>query len=197
MWGVRLDSGDLTVLSKEVRGILDRAGLQTAKIFATNDLDEHRLAELLREGAPIDAFGVGTQLATSADAPSLSAVYKMVEIKHGTEVKYTAKFNEEKSTRPGAKQVYRLSGHDIIALQNECNSDFGSSPLVRPVILGGDLLEEERSAAEARAHAEKSLALLPPELRELERQVDYPVDVSKNLDDLTEILRKDLQPANT
>ena len=71
IWGVRLDSGDLVALSKQVRRILDDAGLQKAKIFATSDLNEYRLAELVRAGAPIDAFGVGTQLATSGDAPSL------------------------------------------------------------------------------------------------------------------------------
>ncbi len=196
VWGVRLDSGDLVALSKEVRGILDRAGLQSAKIFATNDLDEHRLAELIGAAAPIDAFGVGTQLATSADAPSLSAVYKLVEIKRGAEVQYTAKFNEEKSTRPGAKQVYRLPGNDILALQNECNSDFGTSPLIRPVILGGDLLEDGHSAADSRSHMEKSLATLPAALRDLQNQVSYRVNISKNLEDLTEAVRKDLQTTN-
>ncbi len=107
IWGVRLDSGDLVALSREVRRILDRAGLQDAKIFATNDLNEHRLAELVRAGAPIDAFGVGTQLATSADAPFLSAVYKLVELENGRILHYTAKFSDEKSTLPGAKQIYR------------------------------------------------------------------------------------------
>src|SRR3982751_6552213 len=78
IWGVRLDSGNLVELSKQVRRILDDAGLQDAKIFATSDLDEYRVAEVIRAGAPLDAFGVGTQLATSGDAPSLSAVYKLV-----------------------------------------------------------------------------------------------------------------------
>ena len=86
MWGVRLDSGDLDVLSRQVRDILDRAGLHEVRIMATNDLDEHRLAQLVRSDAPIDSFGVGTQLATSADAPTLSAVYKLVELRNNGKV---------------------------------------------------------------------------------------------------------------
>ncbi len=124
LWGVRLDSGDLVALSNEVRRILDNAGLEDAKIFATNDLDEYRVAELVRSGAPFDAFGVGTQLATSADAPSLSAVYKLVELKRDGTLHYAAKFSDEKSTLPGAKQIYRYADHDVIALYSECNSRF-------------------------------------------------------------------------
>src|ERR1035437_2159271 len=73
MWGVRLDSGDLPALSRQVRGILDEAGLTDAKIMASGDLDEYHIRDLVNAGAPIDAFGVGTELATSADAPSMGA----------------------------------------------------------------------------------------------------------------------------
>ncbi|MBV9613112.1 MAG: nicotinate phosphoribosyltransferase, partial [Acidobacteriaceae bacterium] len=128
LWGVRLDSGDLPSLSREVRRILDAGGLRDAKIFATNDLDEHRIAELVRSGAPCDVFGVGTQLATSADAPTLGAVYKLVELARGGELQYAAKFSEQKSTLPGAKQIYRYGDHDVIALYSECNSDFQGMP---------------------------------------------------------------------
>ncbi|HEX4165851.1 MAG TPA: nicotinate phosphoribosyltransferase [Bryobacteraceae bacterium] len=192
VWGVRLDSGDLVALSKEVRRILDAGGLHSAKIFASNDLDEYRLRELLNAGAPIDAFGVGTKLATSEDAPSLSAVYKMVEIKRGGRVHYTAKFNDEKNTRPGAKQVYRLADHDILALQNECSPDFGNQPLVRPILLDGDLLEPLPTAAIAHANAERSVAALPAELRDLEKPVPYRVEVSAKLHELTEQLRENV-----
>ncbi len=136
-WGLRLDSGDIVAQSREVRRILDEAGMQTAKIFATNDLNEYRLAELVRAGAPIDAFGVGTQLATSADAPTLSVVYKLVELRKDKAVHYAAKFSDEKSTLPGAKQIYRYPDHDVVALASECNSDFsGGEPLIRPIFVG-------------------------------------------------------------
>ncbi len=193
VWGVRLDSGDLVALSKEVRKILDGGGLSSAKIFATNDLDEHRLAELLGAGAPIDAFGVGTKLATSEDAPSLSAVYKLVEIKRGGRMHYTAKFNDEKNTRPGAKQVYRLADHDLIALQTECNPAFGNSPLLRPVLLGGEMLEPLPSATAARSLAERNIAALPEALRDLNKRSEYRVEISAKLNEVTEQLRNGVQ----
>ncbi len=189
IWGVRLDSGDLLSLSREVRRILDAADLQSAKIFATNDLDEHRIAELVKAGAPIDAFGVGTALATSSDAPSISAVYKMVELKKDGNVRYTAKFSGEKSTRPGAKQIYRLKNHDILALQTECSDAFGSSPLVRPAFHDGELVESEPKIADVRAFAHQSVAALPAALLDLERSVPYRVEVSTRLEELTESLR--------
>jgi nicotinate phosphoribosyltransferase len=164
LWGVRLDSGDLLTLSRQVRKILDDGGLQSAKIFASNDLDEHRVAELVRAGAPLDAFGVGTALATSSDSPSLSAVYKMVELKRGGKVHYTAKFSDEKSTLPGAKQVYRLKNHDILALQTECSDRFGSAPLVRPTLLQGERIEAAPEISAMRQTALKQVKQLPQEL---------------------------------
>ncbi len=186
VWGVRLDSGDLGSLSREVRSILDAGGLQQAKIFATNDLDEHRIAELLRLGAPIDAFGVGTQLATSADAPSLSAVYKMVELEKDGQVQYTAKFSDGKNTRPGAKQIYRLDDHDLVALQTECDNKFGNNPLIRPILLSGKLVEPLPEISRTRSYARGCMGELPPELLDLESAVAYRVDVTPRLAKLTE-----------
>ncbi|MGD0438603.1 MAG: nicotinate phosphoribosyltransferase, partial [Bryobacteraceae bacterium] len=116
MWGVRLDSGNLVELSREVRKILDAAGLQDAKIMATSDLNEYKILEFAAADAPIDAFGVGTDLATSTDSPNLGVVYKLVEL----DGRSTAKFSEDKHTLPGAKQVFRFSGHDVIACSWEC-----------------------------------------------------------------------------
>ena len=194
VWGVRLDSGDLVSLAREVRTILDSAGLQSAKIFATNDLDEHRVAELVQAGAPINAFGVGTALATSSDAPSLSAVYKLVELKRDGTVQYTAKFSDEKSTRPGAKQIYRLHDRDIIALQNECRDDFGSSPLVRPILMEGELVEAQPAIAEMRSYAREGVAALPRELLDLRKSAPYSVEISARLAELTGSLRNEFQP---
>ncbi len=193
VWGVRLDSGDLAALSKEVRRILDRAGLQDAKIFATNDLNEHRLAELVRAGAPIDGFGVGTQLATSADAPTLSAVYKLVELQRRDALYYTAKFSDEKSTLPGAKQIYRYPDRDVIALYSECNAEFEGEPLVRPIVIGGELVEPAPSTAMLRSYAASAISALPKRLHSLESAPPYDVEISPRLLALAESVRHERQ----
>ncbi|MGH9694927.1 MAG: nicotinate phosphoribosyltransferase [Bryobacteraceae bacterium] len=194
IWGVRLDSGDLIALSKQVRRILDDAGLQEAKIFATSDLNEQRLAELVRGGAPIDAFGVGTQLATSGDAPSLSAVYKLVELKDGGGLVYTAKFSDDKSTLPGAKQIYRYADHDVLALYSECNDQFHGEPLLRPIVINGERLEPRRAIDKVKAYAGKSIAALPERLRSIEEAEAYPVEISPRLLTIAEGLRREFQP---
>ncbi len=196
MWGVRLDSGDLVALSRKVRRILDDAGLKDAKIFVTNDLNEYKVAEMVAAGAPIDAFGIGTQLATSFDAPALSAVYKMVELRRNGEVHYTAKFSDEKKTLPGAKQIYRFKDHDVIALSSECNIDFaGAEPLLRPVINAGEIVEPLPSLDRARSRAAAAIAALPSPLRSLDTAEPYRVDVSPHLVDLAQSIRNDLQLA--
>lgn len=108
---VRLDSGDLAKLSRQVRERLDRAGLEAVRIVATGDLDEHSITDLVAAAAPIDSFGVGTALSTLQGDSALSAVYKLVHIegagiKPGTEGR--SKLSEEKSTKPGKKQVWRF-----------------------------------------------------------------------------------------
>lgn len=190
LWGVRLDSGDLAELSREVRRMLDEAGLRDAKIFATNDLNEQRLAELVNCPSCFDAFGVGTALATSSDAPTLSAVYKMVELKRGGETQYTAKFSDEKSTLPGAKQVYRYPDHDVVALYSECNSDFEGEPLVRPVISEGEMVTPLPSLRKTQAHAVASVAALPKELHSIEDAAAYPVEISPRLVEMAQELRE-------
>ncbi len=195
MWGVRLDSGDLITLSREVRRILDDAGLHNAKIFASNDLNEHRIAALVQGGAAIDAFGVGTELTTSADAPSLSAVYKLAELECSGVCQYTAKFSAEKATLPGAKQIYRYATHDSVTLYNECNADNKGEPLVRPVMIAGELVEELPSALAIQARARNLIAALPAHLHDLERQVAYSVETSPRLFELAESVRHSVQAA--
>jgi nicotinate phosphoribosyltransferase len=148
MWGVRLDSGDLAELANEVRRILDENGFPDAKIMATSDLNEDRIAALVTGGAPIDAFGVGTELATSFDAPALSAVYKLVELEKDGTRRYTAKYSPDKQTLPGAKQVFRYADYDVVACSGECGLS-GAKALLQPVILGGnpvDLLPDATGA---------------------------------------------------
>ncbi len=195
IWGVRIDSGDLAESARQVRRILDEAGLQHAKIFATNDLDEYRVAEFVKAGAPLDAFGVGTQLAVSADAPALSAVYKMVELKRGGEVFYTAKYSSDKITLPGAKQVYRCAERDVVAHYSECPDKYMGEPLVRPIISQGELIETLPSLADIQKRSLAMIAALPERLRELGRAEPYAVEMSPHLLEMAQNLREELQPA--
>ncbi len=185
MWGVRIDSGNLVEMSKAVRQILDRAGLADAKIMATSDLNEYKIAELLASNAPIDAFGVGTDLATSADVPSLSAVYKIVELRRGEERRYTAKFSEGKRTLAGAKQIFRFSDRDVVGCSWEClGCDSGSAPeaLLRPVILNGKVVEPLPDLPSSRQRSLDRVSRLPAPLRTLfEARDAWPVDYSREL----------------
>lgn len=178
LWGVRLDSGDVIDLSRKVRRILDGAGLQDAKIMATGDLDEEKLERICRAGAPIDSFGVGTQLATSADAPNLSAVYKMVEIESKGEKRFVAKYNTDKQTVPGAKQIFRYKDRDVISGVWECPScQPGSEPsfaLLRPVMIEGRLVGKLPSAADAREYCTRALEKISPAHR-----VEYSEELTR------------------
>jgi len=163
LWGVRIDSGELPALSHEVRRILDAAGLQDAKIMASGDLDEAKIAAIVEAGAPIDVFGVGTELATSGDAPSMGAIYKLVEIRSGDEIRYTAKNSPDKRTLPGAKQLFRFPDYDLLALQTECA--MGAEAMLKPVIVAGELIAALPDAVAIRARAEKALAQWPSRSR--------------------------------
>jgi nicotinate phosphoribosyltransferase len=179
--GVRLDSGDLVAQAKEVRRLLDNGGFPNARIIATSDLNEERIASLLAAGAPIDAFGVGTDLATSADSPSLSAIYKLVELQAGESHSYTAKYSDQKSTLPGAKQVYRYRDHDLIALYSECRTDDNSEPLLRPFLVAGEMLESYPRLSDIRERATQSIRQLPAELLDLRTPRNREVRISEPL----------------
>jgi nicotinate phosphoribosyltransferase len=195
LWGVRLDSGNLVELAPAVRKILNDAGLRDARIMATGDLNEYKIHELVAARAPIDVFGVGTQLATSADAPSLGVVYKLVELEGAAGRRYTAKLSEDKGTLPGAKQVFRYADRDQLARSGECPScPAGSEPaeaLLRPVIIGGRLVEPLPTASEARRHAAESLARLPAPCHSLfEGEGAWRVELSPELERLNARVRE-------
>ena len=181
---VRLDSGDLRVLSGSVRRILDDGGCRDVRIVVSGDLDEERIAALLAAGAPIDGFGVGTRLAVSADAPSLSIVYKLVEDRDGP----TAKRSPGKATLPGRKQVWRFRDEDgclrrdVVGLADEPGAD-GGTPLLQRVMAGGRRLGPAAPLSEARQRCHDALGSLPPVLRALEpwSAPPYPVDLSPGL----------------
>jgi len=189
IWGVRLDSGDLLRLSREVRAVLDQAGLHETKIMVSGDLDEYRIRDLVRQGAPLDVFGVGTQLATSGDAPSMGAIYKMVELDIGGIQRFTAKLSDDKVTLPGAKQIFRDTARDVVARSGECGK---GEALLRPVILGGRLIEPLASLDQARCRAARAIASLPPELRGLEVAEPWPVVYSRELRALIDQTRRNL-----
>jgi nicotinate phosphoribosyltransferase len=159
LWGVRIDSGDLLALSREVRRILDKAGLQGTKIMASGDLDESKIAAIVAAGVPVDAFGVGTELATSGDAPAMGTIYKLVEIAHNGRTRYTAKNSPDKQTLPGAKQLFRFPEYDLLGLHDECAG--GAEALLKPVIIGGQLIEPLPQAAEIRERARTGLTQWP------------------------------------
>ena len=147
----------------------------------SGDLDEYAIQELVREGAPVDAFGVGTQLAASADAPGMGTIYKMVELDISGIKRFTAKLSEDKSTLPGAKQIFRFEDHDVLARSGECSK---GKALLRPVLLGGQMVETAgRFECDSRLRR-GMLRALSPELRKLEVGDPYDVRLSKELKEL-------------
>lgn len=191
---VRLDSGDLLDLSRAVRTRLDEAGLERVEIVASGGLDEDRVEELVRADAPIDSFGVGTEMVVSGDAPTLDFAYKLVEY----DGRPTAKYSPSKVLLPGRKQVFRrrdggqISG-DTIGLAAETGD---GEPLLELVMRRGERCGRV-TLAEARRVASCSLGALPPRLRELDRaaaQPPYPVAVSQELAGLAERVRRAVAP---
>ncbi len=178
--GVRLDSGDLDALSRDARELLDAAGLHQVEIFASGSLDEHRVADLVRSGAPIAAFGVGTHMGVSQDAPFLDLAYKLTDYAGRGRLKTST----GKASLPGRKQVFRIEEdgqalRDVIARHGE---ESPGRPLLEPVMRGGKRVGGEPSLARIRARAAEELARLPPRLRALDAaEPPYPVELSAAL----------------
>ena len=178
--GVRLDSGDLITLSKGVRRILDEGGLRDVTIFASGGIDETMIANIIRSGAPIDGFGIGSSLTTSYDAPGLDCAYKLEEYAGLPRRKRSA----GKATWPGRKQVWRRFGADgrmagdILSLEND---DQAGEPLIELIMQGGKRVAPAPLLAEIRARAARDLQRLPEPLRRLEPGASYPVEVSEAL----------------
>ena len=128
-------------------------------------------------------------MATSADAPSLSAVYKLVELRSGNAHTYTAKYSEDKATLPGAKQIYRCAGHDLMTLYTDCEPESQGEPLLRPILVAGVLVEPYPALEDLRAGASRAIAKLPPSLLSLEPAPEYPVKIGGPLLKLAEDLR--------
>jgi nicotinate phosphoribosyltransferase len=178
---IRLDSGDLEQLARQARGILDQAGLERVRIFASGGLDEHDVDRLVRSGAPIDAFGVGTRLGVSADAPYLDTVYKLVA--YGDRA--VAKLSPGKATAPGAKQVFRGPGlADVVAVRDEPAPE-GTTPLLEPVMHEGRRTGPPGTLNETGARFEADLRELPPDAARLRDPVPPHIPMSERLLELS------------
>jgi nicotinate phosphoribosyltransferase len=181
--GVRLDSGDLDVLARGARALLDEAGLPQARIFASGGLDELEVHELVRAGAPVDAFGIGTQLGVSADAPYVDSVYKLVEY----DGRPVMKLSSAKVSPPGRKQVWRPRNgehDDVLCLRDE-DAPAGAEPMLEAVMREGRRLTPSPSITDGRVRFEADLALVPRKARRLTHPEHVTVTHSEALRALT------------
>jgi nicotinate phosphoribosyltransferase len=177
--GVRLDSGDLAGQARSARRMLDAAGMRSTHIVASNDLDEHRIAALLAAGAPLDAFGVGTMLGTSADAPSLGGVYKLVAQTEAGVDRPVMKLSAAKSTDPGAHQVFRSTGQgDVLGLADE---SLPGRPLLERVMEGGRTCAALPALDAVRARFLAERETLPAAVRRIDDPQPWPVRRSPRL----------------
>jgi nicotinate phosphoribosyltransferase len=208
LWGIRLDSGDLAYLSKKSRAMLDEANLNYVKIVASNQLNEYLIKSLLEQGAPIDAFGVGTNLLTAQDDAALDGVYKLNTINETPSIKLSD--NLEKVTLPGAKKIYRYYNGkgkfyaDAILLADEENiqkiihpyyshssvevGELKKENLMTNVMDKGDIKIQNYSVKEISEYVEERLKLLPDEHKRFENPHLYKVGISKKLFDLRDKL---------
>ncbi|HEX7019572.1 MAG TPA: nicotinate phosphoribosyltransferase [Gemmatimonadaceae bacterium] len=181
---VRLDSGDLLELSRAVRGILDDADLRDVKIFASGGLDEFEVERLVSAGAPIDAFGVGTKMTTSSDAPNLDMAYKLVRYE-GRDV---LKLSPGKVTWPGERQVYRRADadgtfvEDVVCVRGEAPPADGVA-LLDEVMRGGQASSAPEALGDVRSRCVRQVSALPPGVRRLHAPASFPVRFSRRLTD--------------
>lgn len=215
--GVRIDSGDIAYLSKEVRKMLDDAGLHDCKIVVTNSLDEKIIKDILRQGAKVDVFGVGERLITAKSHPVFGGVYKLAAIEENGKIipKIKISENPDKITNPHFKKVYRLFRKndgvaiaDYITLYDEefdTNSpielfdpvftwkrqtvtDYVAVELMKPIFINGDLVYESPTLSEMQAYCKAQVESLWDEVRRFENPHRYYVDLSQKLWDLKQEL---------
>lgn len=190
--GVRIDSGDLAKEAKNVRKILDEKGLDDVSIVLSSNLDEYKIKHLLEKNTPVNAFGIGTELITSSDAPKLGAVYKLMEYNKEPRMK----ISEGKITYPGRKQVYRFYNSegsirdDLLELANE-KAPSNGDPLLTPIMKQGKLTYEFPSLDEIRNFCKENLKKLPDEFKDLKKRDLQPLKISKSVQKIRdELLHK-------
>lgn len=184
--GIRLDSGDLGALARDARRALDAAGLEDVQIVASGGLDEHEIARLVSEGAPIDVYGVGTKVGVAEDAPAPDSVYKLVEY----DGKPVCKLSAGKVTLPGPKQVWRTPEGDVIGRADEVGPE-GGEPLLVEVMSEGRRLDDGSIAAAAERF-EADAKALPDEIRSL-RPKRYEPEQTEALRKLSAQVAKDIR----
>ena len=178
---IRIDSGDLVDESKAARASLDALNRPGVKILVSNDLDEFKISELLGQGAPIDAFGVGTELITSRDAPAISMVYKLVELDGAGRIKRSP----GKRTYPMAKQVYRARSPDGKFARDRITGAgevAEGEALLVPILRGGALIAELPRLDAIRERCRAQREALPDALRGVEAVASYPLEYSEALE---------------
>ncbi len=192
--GVRIDSGDLEKTSKTVRQILNDNGFADAKIIVSGDLNEYKIEKLVKAKAPIDSFGVGTQLSTSADAPYIPVVYKLVEVAGNEGRIFKAKFSPDKQTYPGKKQIYRIEKNeyfekDIIDLVNSGTQPAGNK-LLHQWVKNGVRIKEFPGLEKTKKYALENLKKLPENFFNLYNKADFKIEFSAHLEKILSEIRK-------
>jgi len=183
---VRIDSGNLIEHAKKVRKILDENGCEKVLIVASSDLNEYKIKKILESNAPIDAFGVGTELATSRDDPTIAGVYKLIEYNRKPKIK----ISEDKLTYPGKKQIYRIYNkqgefkEDILTLDIEPVPP-NSETLLIPVMKEGILITELPELNNIQQYYNENIEKLPNKFKELDENHIFKVRISKKLSELT------------
>ena len=184
---VRIDSGNVEGLSRQIRGLLDEEGLGYVKIGVSSDLNEYKIDAYTRERAPVDFYGVGTEMITAKPVSALSGVYKLVQDNYGPRIK----LSDNKRTYPGKKQLCRIIGEDgeylkdLLQLEDEGGVGL---PLLEPVVEGGRRIRGSRSLREIREYSRGCVAKLPDECRRIVAAKPYPMEISDKLQRLTEAL---------
>ena len=194
---VRLDSGDIILLSKLARRMLDKAGLAYVKIFASGNLDEFKIKYLIAHGAKVDNFGVGTNMGTSEDAPSLDIIYKISEVTNEDgRFLPTMKLSKGKVTYPGRKQVFRIQDKkqrfikDILGLEKE---KINARPLLIKVVDKGKVIYKPPALDTTRKRVKNNLSRFHEEIREVYSKYKYPVIISPQLKKLRQSLAQQLE----
>ena len=189
--GVRIDSGDLIEHAKKVRKILDKNGCNDVLIVASSDLNEYKIKEIIDKKAPIDAFGIGTELATSRDDPTIAAVYKLIEYNGVPRIK----ISEDKVTYPGKKQIYRIYDNkeifkeDVLMLDDEPAPSTSEAILI-PIMEKGKLIYKLPNLNEIQKFYLENIKNLPAEYKKLEENQIFKLKISEKLKELTNSLKK-------
>lgn len=186
--GVRLDSGDLLTLAFRTRELLDKHGQSQAWIVASGELDEKKIRSFTLAGAPIDAYGVGTNLVVSSDAPSCNLVYKLVEVVKEGETRPKLKASEGKATLPYRKQVFRCSeqncfSHDWIGRwdENPSSQENHFEPLLHQYVAQGQVVGNVPDLVQIRNYAREQVRWMPDSIKLLDDATEYPVEFSPEL----------------